>query len=66
MPRLLFYVVLTILVVLWAKRFVRVKIGRTPGSSTPPGTMPKRLVCGACSTAYDPHASGWICPKCGK
>jgi hypothetical protein len=64
-PRLLFYIVLCALLLLWAKRFLRLKPGG-PRTSRPAPGMPKTLVCGGCGIAYDPHASGWICPKCGK
>ncbi len=31
-----------------------------------PNLPPDRLVCGICGEAFDPEASGWICPKCRK
>jgi hypothetical protein len=31
-----------------------------------PNLPPDRLVCGVCGEAFDPEASGWICPKCKK
>jgi len=31
-----------------------------------PSLPPDRLVCGICGAAFDPEASGWICPKCKK
>jgi rubrerythrin len=68
-PRLLFYVALFTVVVLWAMRYLKSRGGqvRPPrASGAPSARMPKELVCGACGTAYDPHKSSWICPKCGQ
>ena len=30
------------------------------------GEGPDTIVCGACGISFDPDASGWICPRCGK
>lgn len=32
----------------------------------PVGHLPERIVCGACGNPFDPNASSWICPSCGK
>ena len=66
MPRLLFYVALFTVVVLWAMRYVKLRVGGPRPTAAQRARMPKQLVCGACGTAYDPHQSSWICPKCGK
>jgi hypothetical protein len=62
-PRLLFYVTLTVLVVLWLQRLARVR-ARSATAADP--HMPKHLVCGACGREYDPQKNGWLCPQCHK
>jgi hypothetical protein len=37
-----------------------------PKKRSGPHLPPDRLVCGVCGEAFDPEASGWICPKCKK
>ena len=63
MPRLLFYVVLAVIVVLWLQRVARSR-AKTPAKLDP--HMPKQLVCGACGSEYDPQKNGWLCPQCHK
>lgn len=62
-PRLLFYVALTVLVTLWLQRLRR---ARASSAVSADPEMPKRLVCGACGREYDPQKSGWLCPQCHK
>jgi rubrerythrin len=31
-----------------------------------PSMAPETIVCGACGVSFDPDASGWVCPRCGK
>jgi hypothetical protein len=64
-PRLLFYVALAVIVVLWLQRVVRLRASRPARPASDLG-MPKHLVCGACGGQYDPQQSGWICPQCHK
>lgn len=63
MPRLLFYVVLAVIVVLWLQRVAR---SRAKIAAKPDPSMPKQLVCGACGREYDPQKNGWLCPQCHK
>lgn len=37
-----------------------------PKRRSNPNLPPDRMVCGICGEAFDPEASGWICPKCKK
>lgn len=64
MPRILFYVALAVIVVLWLKRVARLRAAnpRSAGDRD----MPKNMVCGACGRSYDPQKSGWLCPQCHK
>jgi hypothetical protein len=62
-PRLLFYVALAVIVVLWLQRVARMRASSPPA---PDPHMPKNLVCGACGRSYDPQKSGWLCPQCHK
>jgi hypothetical protein len=62
-PRLLFYVALAVIVVLFIQRAARV---RSQSEARKDLGMPKHLVCGACGRAYDPQKNGWICPQCHK
>ena len=63
MPRLLFYVVLAVIVVLWLQRVSRSR-AKSPAAADP--DTPKQLVCGACGREYDPQKNGWLCPQCNK
>jgi predicted amidophosphoribosyltransferase len=62
-PRLLFYVALGVIIVLWLQRVAR---QRRQTSSAKDLGMPEHLVCGACGRQYDPQKNGWICPQCHK
>jgi hypothetical protein len=62
-PRLLFYVVLAVIVVLWLQRVSRIR-AKSPAKPDP--HMPTQLVCGACGREYDPQKNGWLCPLCHK
>lgn len=64
MPRLLFYVALTVIIVLWLQRVARGARARSTAAADP--HMPKNLVCGACGREYDPQKNGWLCPQCHK
>lgn len=64
MPRLLFYVVLTVIAVLLLQRLARARARNA--ATAPDPHMPKTLVCGACGSVYDPQKSGWLCPQCHK
>ena len=37
-----------------------------PRARRGPNLPPERLVCGVCGKEFDPDATGWICPSCGK
>lgn len=67
MNRLLLWAALLVVAFLWLRR----ALGRGPSNRETPSRRPKQngahtLVCGSCSTRYDPRISGGVCPRCGK
>jgi len=71
MTRLIFTVALLSLIVYLTRRMFAQPLPRSPepqrGRSRPaPRGAPRALVCGHCSTQFEPSKDGWTCPACGK
>ena len=70
MLRLLIYAALLVAALLVLSRLLPLAGGKGGGGGKPPwprtGPRPDTVICAKCGTRYNPAATGWSCPKCGK